>query len=176
MLSHLTCSKKVAAHFCQLEDSSLTKVPKHTSFSHIQQTRTPTTKTFLHDKRLQADSQDDDDYCYCEPSPNHKKRPTTSPFILFLSLNSVKNTRRLLSQAFHAIIMEVDPFEARLEFLSLLGKLNASQHSIQKVGNFAMKNRKLHEDLYNCIIEELEQVRTPNYYIFFSLLFDDDAY
>ncbi|KAG0286364.1 hypothetical protein BGZ96_009523, partial [Linnemannia gamsii] len=58
--------------------------------------------------------------------------------------------------------MEVDPFEARLEFLSLLGKLNASQHSIQKVGNFAMKNRKLHEDLYNCIIEELEQTKSLN--------------
>ncbi|KAF9925063.1 hypothetical protein FBU30_005112 [Linnemannia zychae] len=58
--------------------------------------------------------------------------------------------------------MEVDPFEARLEFISLLGKLNASQHSIQKVGNFAMKNRKLHEDLYNCIIEELEQTKSLN--------------
>ncbi|KAF9092515.1 hypothetical protein BGX23_004227 [Mortierella sp. AD031] len=58
--------------------------------------------------------------------------------------------------------MEVDPFEARLEFLSLLGKLNASQHSIQKVGNFAMRNRKLHEDLYSCIIEELEQTKSLN--------------
>ncbi|KAF9353752.1 hypothetical protein BGX34_011396 [Mortierella sp. NVP85] len=53
--------------------------------------------------------------------------------------------------------MEVDPFEARLEFLSLLAKLNASQHSIQKVGSFAMRNRNLYEDLYSCIIEELEQ-------------------
>ncbi|KAF9292599.1 hypothetical protein BGZ68_000003 [Mortierella alpina] len=53
--------------------------------------------------------------------------------------------------------MEVDPFEARLEFLGLLGKLSATQHSIQKVGNFAMRNRNLYEDLYSCIIEELEQ-------------------
>jgi hypothetical protein len=60
--------------------------------------------------------------------------------------------------------MEVDPFEARLEFLSLLAKLNASQHSIQKVGSFAMRNRNLYEDLYSCIIEELEQVRL---YLFF---------
>ncbi|KAF9569992.1 hypothetical protein EC968_002351 [Mortierella alpina] len=58
--------------------------------------------------------------------------------------------------------MEVDPFEARLEFLGLLGKLNASQHSIQKVGNFAMRNRNLYEDLYSCIIEELEQTSSIN--------------
>ncbi|KAF9435016.1 hypothetical protein BGZ76_007029 [Entomortierella beljakovae] len=58
--------------------------------------------------------------------------------------------------------MEMDPFEARLEFLSLLGKLNASQYSIQKVGNFAMRNRNLHEDLYSCIVEELEQAPSIN--------------
>jgi len=54
--------------------------------------------------------------------------------------------------------MDVDPFEARMEFLGLLGKLNASQHSILKVGNFALRNRNLYEDLYNCITEELEKV------------------
>ena len=54
--------------------------------------------------------------------------------------------------------MDMDPFEARLEFGALLSRLNASQHSIQKVGNFAMKNRDLYEDLYNCITEELEKV------------------
>ncbi|KAI8605885.1 CTD kinase subunit gamma CTK3-domain-containing protein [Dissophora ornata] len=58
--------------------------------------------------------------------------------------------------------MEVDPFEARLEFLGLLGKLNASQHSIQKVGNFAMRNRNLYEDLYSCIVEQLEQTPSIN--------------
>ncbi|KAG0201123.1 hypothetical protein BGX28_005954 [Mortierella sp. GBA30] len=58
--------------------------------------------------------------------------------------------------------MDVDPFEARLEFLGLLGKLNASQHSIQKVGNFAMRYRHLYEDLYSCIIEELEQTSSIN--------------
>jgi len=45
-----------------------------------------------------------------------------------------------------------------MEFLGLLGKLNASQHSILKVGNFALRNRNLYEDLYNCITEELEKV------------------
>ncbi|KAI1297438.1 hypothetical protein EDD11_007128 [Mortierella claussenii] len=58
--------------------------------------------------------------------------------------------------------MEVDPFEARLDFLGLLGKLNASQYSIQKVGSFAMRNKNLHEDLYSCIIEELEQTPSIN--------------
>jgi CTD kinase subunit gamma len=54
---------------------------------------------------------------------------------------------------------ESDPFECRLTFLSLLNKLNASQQAIQKVANYAMRHRKLSEDLYSCIIEELEQVR-----------------
>ncbi|GJJ75598.1 CTD kinase subunit gamma [Entomortierella parvispora] len=58
--------------------------------------------------------------------------------------------------------MDVDPFEARMEFLGLLGKLNASQHSILKVGNFAMRNRNLYEDLYSCITEELEKTPSIN--------------
>lgn len=53
---------------------------------------------------------------------------------------------------------ESDPFECRLTFLSLLQKLNASQQSIHKVANYAMRHRKLSEDLYSCLIEELEQV------------------
>lgn len=53
---------------------------------------------------------------------------------------------------------ELDPFEARMNFLGLLSKLNASQHSIQKVASFAMRHRSMHEDLYNCIIEALDQV------------------
>jgi CTD kinase subunit gamma len=51
-----------------------------------------------------------------------------------------------------------DPFECRLAFTSLLQKLNASQQSIQKVANYAMRHRRLSEDLYSCVIEELEQV------------------
>ncbi|KAG0258887.1 hypothetical protein DFQ27_004395 [Actinomortierella ambigua] len=53
--------------------------------------------------------------------------------------------------------MDLDPFEARLEFLNLLSKVNASQHSIHKVGNFAMRNKNLYEDLYSCILEEMDQ-------------------
>ncbi|KAJ2960004.1 hypothetical protein NQZ79_g4599 [Umbelopsis isabellina] len=50
-----------------------------------------------------------------------------------------------------------DPFECRLQFTALLQKLNASQQSIQKVANYAMRHRRLSEDLYSCVIEELEQ-------------------
>lgn len=56
---------------------------------------------------------------------------------------------------------ESDPFECRLTFLSLLQKLNASQQSIHKVATYAMRHRKLSEDLYSCLIEELEQVKYP---------------
>ncbi|KAK9768669.1 hypothetical protein K7432_000504 [Basidiobolus ranarum] len=52
---------------------------------------------------------------------------------------------------------EIDPFEARLAFLSLLKKLTASQQSIHKATNFAIKFKSLYEDLYSCIIEELDQ-------------------
>ncbi|KAF9978350.1 hypothetical protein BGZ73_002733 [Actinomortierella ambigua] len=58
--------------------------------------------------------------------------------------------------------MDLDPFEARLEFLTLLGKVNASQHSIHKVGSFAMRNKNLYEDLYSCIIEEMDQTSSIN--------------
>ncbi|KAH8554730.1 CTD kinase subunit gamma CTK3-domain-containing protein [Umbelopsis sp. PMI_123] len=52
---------------------------------------------------------------------------------------------------------DYDPFECRLEFTSLLQKLNASQQSIQKVANYAMRNKRLSEDLYSCVLESLEQ-------------------
>ncbi|ORY98565.1 CTD kinase subunit gamma CTK3-domain-containing protein [Syncephalastrum racemosum] len=50
-----------------------------------------------------------------------------------------------------------DPFECRLTFLSLLEKLNASQQSIHKVATYAVRHRQLSEDLYSCLLEELEQ-------------------
>lgn len=53
-----------------------------------------------------------------------------------------------------------DPFECRLTFLSLLEKLNASQQSIHKVATYAVRHRQLSEDLYSCLLEELEQVIT----------------
>ncbi|RUS15185.1 CTD kinase subunit gamma CTK3-domain-containing protein [Endogone sp. FLAS-F59071] len=52
---------------------------------------------------------------------------------------------------------EVDPFECRLNFISLLNKLNASQQSIYKVASYAMRYRRQSEDLYSCILEELEK-------------------
>ncbi|KAF9279090.1 hypothetical protein BGZ74_002932 [Mortierella antarctica] len=69
---------------------------------------------------------------------------------------------------------ELDPFEARVNFLGLLSKLNASQHSIQKVASFAMRYRSMHEDLYNCIIEALDQTPSVNarmniFYVFDSI-------
>jgi CTD kinase subunit gamma len=54
---------------------------------------------------------------------------------------------------------ESDPFECRLTFLHLLRKVNASQQSIHKVAIYAMRHRKVSEDLYSCLIEELEKVR-----------------
>ncbi|KAI8373752.1 CTD kinase subunit gamma CTK3-domain-containing protein [Blakeslea trispora] len=52
---------------------------------------------------------------------------------------------------------ESDPFECRLEFIELLKKVNASQQSIHKAAIYAMRHRKLSEDLYSCLVEELEQ-------------------
>ncbi|ORY26313.1 CTD kinase subunit gamma CTK3-domain-containing protein [Naematelia encephala] len=51
--------------------------------------------------------------------------------------------------------MSFDPFEARLQFLQLLRKLNASQASIQKVVSYAVKyGSRCGEDLWECIMEE----------------------
>ncbi|ORZ24269.1 CTD kinase subunit gamma CTK3-domain-containing protein [Absidia repens] len=52
---------------------------------------------------------------------------------------------------------DLDPFECRLQFISLLKKLNASQQSIQKTARFAIKHRPLSEDLYSCLLEEIEK-------------------
>jgi CTD kinase subunit gamma len=52
-----------------------------------------------------------------------------------------------------------DPFEARMQFLQLLRKLNASQASIQKVVGFAIKyGSKCGEDLWECVTEECAKV------------------
>ncbi|WWC69867.1 uncharacterized protein I206_103810 [Kwoniella pini CBS 10737] len=51
--------------------------------------------------------------------------------------------------------MAFDPFEARMQFLNLIRKLNASQQSIQKVVGYAIKyGSKCGEDLWECIIEQ----------------------
>ncbi|WWC94450.1 hypothetical protein V866_001296 [Kwoniella sp. B9012] len=51
--------------------------------------------------------------------------------------------------------MSFDPFEARMQFLQLLRKLNASQPSIQKVVGYAIKyGSRCSEDLWECIVEQ----------------------
>ncbi|KAF9461850.1 CTD kinase subunit gamma CTK3-domain-containing protein [Collybia nuda] len=52
----------------------------------------------------------------------------------------------------------MDPFEVRIQFLNLLRRLNASQHSIQKVVGFAVKYfPPCGEDLWDCIVEECQK-------------------
>lgn len=53
---------------------------------------------------------------------------------------------------------DIDPFECRLQFISLLKKVNASQQSIQKTARYAVKYIQLSEDLYSCFLEEIENV------------------
>ncbi|KAL7413482.1 CTD kinase subunit gamma CTK3-domain-containing protein [Mrakia frigida] len=51
-----------------------------------------------------------------------------------------------------------DPFDIRMQLLSHLSKLNASQQSIQKVVQFTIKyGARCGEDLWDCIIEECEK-------------------
>ena len=55
--------------------------------------------------------------------------------------------------------MSFDAFEARLQFLQLLRKLNASSQSIQKVVAFAIKfGSRCGEDLWECVLEETAKV------------------
>ncbi len=74
----------------------------------------------------------------------------------------------------------MDPFEVRMQFLSLIRKLNAlvllfshsiltqlaltsSQQSIQKVVGFALKFfSQCGEDLWDCIVEECQKVVSIN--------------
>jgi CTD kinase subunit gamma len=56
---------------------------------------------------------------------------------------------------FPNVMMSLDPFEGRLQFLDQLRHLSASQSSSLKLAQFALKHRALHEDLYSCIVEEL---------------------
>ena len=52
-----------------------------------------------------------------------------------------------------------DPFETRIQFISLLRKLNASQQSIQKVTSFAINyGSRCGEDLWECVIEQCNKV------------------
>ncbi|KAF9811470.1 hypothetical protein IEO21_06586 [Rhodonia placenta] len=52
----------------------------------------------------------------------------------------------------------MDPFEVRIQFLSLLRKLNASQQSIQKIVGYALKFFSgCGEDLWDCLVEECQK-------------------
>ncbi|KAI0782954.1 CTD kinase subunit gamma CTK3-domain-containing protein [Abortiporus biennis] len=52
----------------------------------------------------------------------------------------------------------MDPFEVRMQFITLLKRLNASQQSIQKVVGYALKFfSRCGEDLWDCIIEECQK-------------------
>lgn len=56
----------------------------------------------------------------------------------------------------------MDPFEARLQLLKLVGRLNASASSEVSVANFMIKNYDLRDDLYACLLEELENTAKDN--------------
>jgi len=54
--------------------------------------------------------------------------------------------------------MSMDPFEVRMQFLTLLRRLNASQQSIQKVVTYALKYfSRCGEDLWDCLVEECQK-------------------
>ncbi|KAI0070348.1 hypothetical protein K474DRAFT_1631966 [Panus rudis PR-1116 ss-1] len=52
----------------------------------------------------------------------------------------------------------MDPFEVRMQFLTLLKRLDASQQSIRKVVGYALKYfSRCGEDLWDCILEECQK-------------------
>ncbi|KAK9474969.1 CTD kinase subunit gamma CTK3-domain-containing protein [Dipodascopsis tothii] len=53
--------------------------------------------------------------------------------------------------------MPLDAFEARLTFTDLLRRLNASVQSAAKCAQFAIRYHVWSEDLFSCIIEELDK-------------------
>lgn len=52
----------------------------------------------------------------------------------------------------------MDPFEARLMFIKSLQKLNGSIQANDTAIQFMLKNIDLEEDLYSCILQELDGV------------------
>lgn len=57
----------------------------------------------------------------------------------------------------------MDPFEARLKFVSLLHELKNSSARIPNAISFLLKEPNLHEDLYSCIFEELNNNESSSY-------------
>jgi hypothetical protein len=88
---------------------------------------------------------------YVSPPPEISRR--NNYFILslpFIFTTTPPRTTRAMS---------FDAFEARMQFLQLLRKLNASQQSIHKVVGYAIKyGSKCGEDLWECILEECGKV------------------
>ncbi|KAG5362888.1 CTD kinase subunit gamma [Yarrowia sp. B02] len=56
----------------------------------------------------------------------------------------------------------MDPFEARMTMVELVGRLNASHASESTLASFMMKHDDLKEDLYACIMEILENNAKDN--------------
>ncbi|KAG5359786.1 CTD kinase subunit gamma [Yarrowia sp. C11] len=56
----------------------------------------------------------------------------------------------------------MDPFEARMTMVELVGRLNASHSSESTLASFMMKHDDLKEDLYACIMEILESTAKDN--------------
>lgn len=53
----------------------------------------------------------------------------------------------------------MDPFEIRLSFVKSLPKLNGSTQAIDWSLQYIYQNPDLDEDLYSCILQELDNVR-----------------
>ncbi|KAF9519407.1 hypothetical protein BS47DRAFT_1482096 [Hydnum rufescens UP504] len=54
--------------------------------------------------------------------------------------------------------LAMDPFEVRMQFLTLLRRLNATQLSIQKIVGYALKYfSRCGDDLWECIVEECQK-------------------
>ncbi|ANB15344.1 C-terminal domain kinase I (CTDK-I) gamma subunit (predicted) [Sugiyamaella lignohabitans] len=51
----------------------------------------------------------------------------------------------------------MDPFEARLQFIKTLQRLNASNEANENALQFLLQNTDLMEDLYSCTLEELDK-------------------
>lgn len=53
---------------------------------------------------------------------------------------------------------KMDPFEARLTFIKSLQKLNGSIQANDTAVQFLLRNVDLREDLYSCILQQLDRV------------------
>ena len=70
-------------------------------------------------------------------------------------------SQRFLGQVARRPLMSsvmADPFELRLFFSNRLRALNPCEDTTDEVVAFALKHRDLDEDLWNCVLEQLENV------------------